>query len=162
MRSAVQVHALSSMHVPGCSLACVAVSIFFGQGSKMQDYFDMDAVDLTFWLISQKKERERERERLCGVHITIQDMVAGASVGCVPAQLKTTLAIKHHSVTAKEMGVCLVQTESYNTWFLHGREIVQKICNSSQKKKKNPNSGGSHLLSFLLLFFYIYFITKIK
>ena len=62
VRSAVQVHALSSMHVPGCSLACVAVSIFFGQGSKMQDYFDMDAVDLTFWLISQKKERERERD----------------------------------------------------------------------------------------------------
>ena len=30
----------------------------------MQDYFDMDAVDLTFWLISQKRrERERERER---------------------------------------------------------------------------------------------------
>ena len=122
----------------------------------MQDYFDMDAVDLTFWLISQKRrerererqrERERERERLCGVHITIQAMVAGASVGCVPAQLKTTLAIKHHSVTAKEMGVCLVQTESYNTWFLHGRVIVQKICNSS-KKKKNPNSGGSHLLMF--------------
>ena len=35
----------------------------------MQDYFDTDAVDLIFWLISQNRrkrgggERERERER---------------------------------------------------------------------------------------------------
>ena len=91
-------------------------------------------------------------------------MVAGASVGCVPAaQLKTTLAIKHQysQCHSKGDGVCLVQTESYNTWFLHGRVIVQKICNSSQKK--NPNSGGSHLSMFSSSsFFKIYFITKIK
>ena len=52
----------------------------------------------------REKEREGERERLCGVYVTIQDMVAGASVGCVLAQLKTTMAIKHNRVTAKEGG----------------------------------------------------------